>query len=224
MNVLFLYLGRRGPLGQFTLELSHAAEKCPGVTSIFALSKSNPIAAEDAWRAGSLVRIDTFDSAASLATLTRFFTTRRHLAQIIRDRKVDAVVTLMPHLWTPLLVRSVHACGAKYATVIHDFEPHPGDPDGHADAMAAPRSPIRGPGRDAQPGGGRPTGWRGLRQPRKTLAAVAARPAPGRRHVAATVARRHARCGFCSSGASLPTRACRCWSRRSKFFARKVWT
>ncbi len=128
MNVLFLYLGRRGPLGQFTLELSHAAEKCPGVTSIFALSKSNPIAAEDAWRAGSLVRIDTFDSAASLATLTRFFTTRRHLAQIIRDRKVDAVVTLMPHLWTPLLVRSVHACGAKYATVIHDFEPHPGDP------------------------------------------------------------------------------------------------
>lgn len=127
-KVLFLYLGRRGALGRFTLELAQAAKDVPGLQPIIAISSMNETIGEFAWLGKSLLPLETFNSVLSVSNVRNFFTARRRLLQRIADDNVAAVVTLMPHIWTPLLARSVRSRGVKYVTIIHDSVSHPGDP------------------------------------------------------------------------------------------------
>ncbi|MBN8908975.1 MAG: glycosyltransferase family 4 protein, partial [Rhodospirillales bacterium] len=39
----------------------------------------------------------------------------------------DLVVTLMPHVWSPVLAPAVKRRSGAYVTIIHDARPHPGD-------------------------------------------------------------------------------------------------
>lgn len=127
-KILFLYLGRRGALGRFTLELAQAAKAMPEIDSIVAISSMNENIDEFAWLGRSLLSLDTFNSVLSFANVRNFFAARRRLLERIAADKVTTVVTLMPHIWTPLLARSIRARGVSYVTVIHDSVSHPGDP------------------------------------------------------------------------------------------------
>lgn len=127
-KVLFLYLGRRGALGRFTLELAQAAREIPQLQSVVAISSMSENAREFGWLGDSLMMLDTFDRVVSLATVQNYFVARRRLLDRITSDNVTTVVTLMPHIWTPLLARSVRAAGARYITIIHDAVSHPGDP------------------------------------------------------------------------------------------------
>ncbi len=51
---------------------------------------------------------------------------RRRL--VAQARGCDAVVSVMTHLWTPLLAPALAAAGIRYIPIIHDASPHPGDP------------------------------------------------------------------------------------------------
>jgi glycosyltransferase involved in cell wall biosynthesis len=127
-KVLFLYLGRRGALGRFTLELAQAAREMPELRAIFAISRMSENAGEFGWLGESLLMLDTFDRVMSFATLRNYFSARRRLLDRIVVERVTRVVTLMPHVWTPLLARSIRARGVRYTTIIHDSVSHPGDP------------------------------------------------------------------------------------------------
>lgn len=128
--LLFLYLGRRGALGRFTLELAEAAERMSHIDATFALSSANEIVRDFAGRRRSLLPLETFERALSLASARNFFRTRRQLLERIAHDRPRAVVTLMPHVWTPLLARSIQKAGARYVTIIHDATGHPGDRTG----------------------------------------------------------------------------------------------
>ena len=78
----------------------------------------------------SVMALETFTSVLSFANVRNFLTARRRLLRRISHAKVTVVVTLMPHIWTPLLVRAIRSRGAKYITIIHDAVSHPGDPTG----------------------------------------------------------------------------------------------
>jgi glycosyltransferase involved in cell wall biosynthesis len=127
-RVLFLYLGRRGALGRFTLELAQAASVMPELEPIIAVSRMNENISEFAWLGKSLLPLDTFDSVLSVSNVRNFLATRRRLLRRIADDNVATVVTLMPHIWTPLLARAIRARGVRYVTIIHDSVSHPGDP------------------------------------------------------------------------------------------------
>jgi glycosyltransferase involved in cell wall biosynthesis len=127
-KVLFLYLGRRGALGRFTFELAQAATTMPALEPIIAISSASENIGDFAGVGEALLPLDTFDSVLSVASIRNFFSTRRRLLQRITDDRVAKVVTLMPHIWTPLLARSIRARGATYTTIIHDSVSHPGDP------------------------------------------------------------------------------------------------
>jgi glycosyltransferase involved in cell wall biosynthesis len=127
-KVLFLYLGRRGALGRFTLELAQAAQQVAGLQPILAISGMSENASEFSFLGEQLLTLNTFDRAASPATLLNFFPARRRLLERIAADNVSTVVTLMPHIWTPLLARSIRARGVRYTTIIHDSVSHPGDP------------------------------------------------------------------------------------------------
>jgi glycosyltransferase involved in cell wall biosynthesis len=127
-KTLFLYLGRRGALGRFTLELAQAAAALQPSGSVFAISGQSENVRDFAWLGNSLLTLDTFESIASLATVGNFFSARRRLLDRIAADGVTTVVTLMPHIWTPLLARSIRKRGTRYVTIIHDAVSHPGDP------------------------------------------------------------------------------------------------
>jgi glycosyltransferase involved in cell wall biosynthesis len=126
-SVTFLYLGRRGSLGRFTFELARAARLESRISASFAISRANEIAPTFRWLGDDLLELDTFTTAASPATVTRFFAARRELLAHLERKRPHAVVTLMPHIWTPLLAPAIRKLGIGYVTVVHDAVPHPGD-------------------------------------------------------------------------------------------------
>jgi glycosyltransferase involved in cell wall biosynthesis len=60
---------------------------------------------------------------------------RNILGELTRRRSAG-VVTLMPHVWTPLVAPLIRRHGFRYLTIIHDASRHPGDPTGFLNGWA----------------------------------------------------------------------------------------
>jgi glycosyltransferase involved in cell wall biosynthesis len=125
--VAFMYLGRRGALGRFTLQLAQAAADFDDYDFEFVISSHGEIADELKKLGLPVTTIDTFDRATPYNLTTRFFAARRALVERFSNRPPAAAVTLMPHVWSPMLAPPIRKLGTKYLTVIHDAVPHPGD-------------------------------------------------------------------------------------------------
>ncbi len=125
--VAFLYLGRRGALGRFTLELAEAAAQNSRIKAHFIVSSSNEIIGDLRAHSGSVLEVPTFESATPLALAKGFLAAKRSLIGHLERVRPTAVVALMPHVWTPLLSAAIKRRGIDYATIIHDGGPHPGD-------------------------------------------------------------------------------------------------
>lgn len=127
-RLVFLYLGRGGALGRFCLDLASAVAQSP-LNATFVISHDNPIYPELKTAFGEkVVSLETFKRATSAAVITNFFAARRKLLTHLERERPVALVTLMPHIWTPLLAPLVRKLGIRYVTVMHDAFPHPGDP------------------------------------------------------------------------------------------------
>ena len=126
-TIIFMYLGRKGSLGQLTLELADAAERVSDCRIVFIVSAHSGLEEKLSSRRAEVYTVPTF-CTPSLAALTMGFKpARRYLFEHLAKLKPTAVVNLMPHVWTPLLVRNVQKRGIKFVTIIHDAVPHPGD-------------------------------------------------------------------------------------------------
>lgn len=128
-KLLYLYLGRRGAMPRFTLDLMRAApapvliaaqselagafDALPGPVVKARLFASGPGAMLQAWRIGAL---------------------RQALARLIKETRPDAVIELMPHLWSPFLEDVPRRMGVRRVAVLHDWRRHPGDLSGLANA------------------------------------------------------------------------------------------
>ena len=129
-SIAFVSLGRRGALCRLTLELARAANEAEGLNAAYFVSSGNELIGQLRRERLALFECDTFGAASPLAIARNFARTRRLLLDYVRLQRPLAVITLMPHLWTPLLAPAVRRLGALYATVIHDAAAHPGDPTG----------------------------------------------------------------------------------------------
>lgn len=127
-RVLFVYLGRRGVIGQLALELAHALVKPEQNAVFFALSNQNELIGDFDWLGPALVRLDTFEHVLSASHAINFWRSRQRLLRFIRLNRISHVVTLMPHIWTPLFLKPIMSQGVHYTTIIHDAVSHPGDP------------------------------------------------------------------------------------------------
>jgi glycosyltransferase involved in cell wall biosynthesis len=128
-RVAFIYWGRRG-FSRFTLCLAHAAREI-GLNASFSISTSNDLYDEFQWLDQALFPIDTFWNApGALINFPRIVGIRRDLIRWLDERGVELVITLMPHIWTPLVVRPLRRHGLRYAAVFHDASAHPGDSTG----------------------------------------------------------------------------------------------
>jgi glycosyltransferase involved in cell wall biosynthesis len=123
-RTLFLYLGRRGALSAFTLELARAA----GERAVFCISRQNELHDAIAAAGAPVVSVDTFEThLGAVLRLPRLLALRRRLEEAVAEHGIGTVVVLMPHVWTPLLPRPREV---RYAVVVHDAAAHPGDASG----------------------------------------------------------------------------------------------
>lgn len=130
-RVMFLYLGRRGPMSRLTLEILRAAHDLQSVDVRIGLSRQNESFAGHYALEPRVFVTDTF--SASIGAIThawRLPQMRRRLRDYLAVHGVHAVVDMMPHVWSPFLVSAIKDAGARYLPIVHDVDPHPGDVTG----------------------------------------------------------------------------------------------
>jgi len=130
-RVMFTYWGRRGALSQIALEVGRTALVSERLAATISVSRQNDNFAAFEQLGGALFPIDTFRSnAGALLQSWRIPLLRRALyARVCRER-IQAVIELMPHVWSSWVMPAARLAGATYCTVIHDADRHPGDPTG----------------------------------------------------------------------------------------------
>ena len=126
-RLLFVYLGRRGALPRLALDIARALPDIAEIEGHIVVSASNELL--DLCRtAGAPVHVvSTFDSGIGAMRLDRLWALRRELGALIARHRIDSVIVLMSHIWTPLIGGAVKRAGARYVVVVHDAEAHPGD-------------------------------------------------------------------------------------------------
>jgi glycosyltransferase involved in cell wall biosynthesis len=124
---LLIYWGRRGSLSRIVLDLATVA----GNGAVFCVSKQNELFDQICKTGVPLIPIDGFQRAAgAILSLHQFPSIRRRIVQAIREHRINKVVVLMSHVWTPLLAATLPRDDVRYSVIVHDAKPHPGDPTG----------------------------------------------------------------------------------------------
>jgi glycosyltransferase involved in cell wall biosynthesis len=127
-RVMFLYWGRRGAMSQLALALGKASLTIPDLEAHLSVSRNNEMFADFQRSTAHLFPIDTFSSGfGSITKLYRVLGLRRSFRTYLREHHIDAVVTLMSHVWTPLVTDVIRNLGVPLSVIIHDAEAHPGD-------------------------------------------------------------------------------------------------
>lgn len=129
MRLLLWYWGRRGGGGQQTLALARALARRHDVAVALSLSAQSDLLGEIRATGLPVDAVPTYRSAAGFAAgFLRVPALARRLRRQAQEFGADAVVSVMTHLWTPLIAPGLKRAGLRYVPMVHDAEPHPGDP------------------------------------------------------------------------------------------------
>ena len=127
-RVMLCYWGRRGALTQFTLEAGRAARVDANIRATISVSRQNEAFPAFEEFGDTLFPINTFKSNLGVASqASRIPLIRRALFQRLQSDRIEVLIELMPHVWSPFIMSVSHRAGVRYATIIHDADPHPGD-------------------------------------------------------------------------------------------------
>jgi glycosyltransferase involved in cell wall biosynthesis len=125
--VVFIYLGTAQAFVGF---VRGVAQSCPALGDVrcsFVVAEGSPLCADLKELGVATIGVPGVDHSRPLGIVERYPQARRMLLAYLDRERPDLVVSLMPHIWSPLMARAVRKrCGA-YATIIHDAVPHPGD-------------------------------------------------------------------------------------------------
>jgi glycosyltransferase involved in cell wall biosynthesis len=126
--LMFAYWGRYGALGQFTLELADVCSRIErGSQTTFSVSISSELFPEYDKFGEAIFSIDTYNSPAAALNMAAVLVARRRLTKRLLADGTRAFVTLMPHVWSPLVTTVLRKAGVRHTVVVHDANPHIGD-------------------------------------------------------------------------------------------------
>jgi glycosyltransferase involved in cell wall biosynthesis len=132
-RLMLMYLGRRGAMSQFAFEAACSALADPRIATTICVSRQNDKFSRYRTLGSCLLPVNTFDSVAGAGLKAwRIPLIRHQIYRRIRRDRVQLVIELMPHIWSPFIVSAIRSAGAQYSVVIHDAIAHPGDPTGWA--------------------------------------------------------------------------------------------
>jgi glycosyltransferase involved in cell wall biosynthesis len=111
------------------LEISRAVGDGRVSAMDLSVSTSNELFGPIASAGATVLPVRTFERGwESVVRADRLLALRRELAEFLRRRGTRAMVTMMPHVWSPLVTPGVKALGVRTVSIVHDATPHPGDP------------------------------------------------------------------------------------------------
>jgi glycosyltransferase involved in cell wall biosynthesis len=127
-KLFFVYLGRRGAMPKFALDLARATSG-EGSPAPMAIASENELAPAFENLANPIAKLRMFSHGAGAVLETwRIGEVRRQLGEAIERARPDYVVELMPHVWSPFLEDVPRRLGVRRASIVHDARAHPGDP------------------------------------------------------------------------------------------------
>jgi glycosyltransferase involved in cell wall biosynthesis len=127
-RVTFAYLGRNPAFATFVFEFARVAVLHPGLDCELLVTDGTELAHRLHANGIPTFALPTRPRLPIGHVVLGYFNARRHILQRLETTRPQAVVTLMPHVWSPLLAPQIKRRGILYATIIHDATPHPGDP------------------------------------------------------------------------------------------------
>src|SRR5690348_7937395 len=102
-RVLFTYWGRRGALSRFTFELGRTALANSRLATTISISQQNESFARYREFGAALLPIDTFETKlGALIQAWRIPSVRRTITARLNQDRIQAIIELMPHVWSPL--------------------------------------------------------------------------------------------------------------------------
>jgi glycosyltransferase involved in cell wall biosynthesis len=126
-RILLWHWGRKGAGPQMLLSLARAL--APRADLALSISAQSDLLAETLRLDLPCDAVPTYVSAAGfVAGFARLPGLRRRLIRQAQTHRADAVVSVMTHLWTPLVAPGLSSAGIAYLPLVHDAAPHPGDP------------------------------------------------------------------------------------------------
>jgi glycosyltransferase involved in cell wall biosynthesis len=128
--LMFAYYGTRGALPKLTLDLAREASGRWNNACTFSLATSNELYDEFSFMQDNLFAVNTFASPQqwqSIACVQRVKSLCADLSERVANDKTRAIVSLMPHVWSPFLLPCIRRAGINLVSIIHDADPHPGD-------------------------------------------------------------------------------------------------
>lgn len=129
MRILLWYWGRKGAGGQLALALADALRRRGDVALALSLSAQADLLGPMRLLGVPLDAVPTYSSAAGFAAgFLRLPLLARRLRRQALEFRADVVVSVMTHLWTPLVAPGLKRAGLRFVPMVHDAEPHPGDP------------------------------------------------------------------------------------------------
>ena len=99
-RTLFIYWGRRGYFPDSVLELAKVSDG----QALFSVSRQNELFAQIGEFGTAIEPVDTFKRGlGAIFGLFRISSIRRQLLAAIQRHRIDKVVVLISHVWTPLI-------------------------------------------------------------------------------------------------------------------------
>lgn len=128
-RILLWYWGRRGAGAQITLALAAALARRADVRVALSISAQCELRREIEALGLPVDAVPTYTGLGGFAArLPAVPVLTRRLRRQALGLGADAVVSVMTHLWTPLVAPVLRRAGLRYVPMVHDAEPHPGDP------------------------------------------------------------------------------------------------
>lgn len=124
---MFIYLGRRG-FSRFVLQVARAATTNYKNCATIVVSQQNDSYELFKEFGSAIASVDTFSKDfGAVSNVWRIPVIRSRLKAEIDRTRPDAVIELMPHVWSSFIFSGNLLKGISYIPIIHDYRPHPGD-------------------------------------------------------------------------------------------------
>jgi glycosyltransferase involved in cell wall biosynthesis len=125
---MLLYWGRRG-ISRFVIDVARATLASKTVSAMtIAVSRQTENFAAFTELGEAVMPVDTFSThLGALLHAWRVPIIRKQLLRHIAAHRPEVVVELMPHVWSSFIAPAIKSAGARYVTLVHDADSHPGD-------------------------------------------------------------------------------------------------